>query len=72
MQQDALKHRAPSCFLAGGHEGRARPPEGGKAAVIGGPHKDSEIRHKAANYRLPTFNVESTIIALNARITNGR
>jgi len=25
MQRDALKHRAPSCFLAGGHEGRARP-----------------------------------------------
>lgn len=23
MQRDALKHRAPSCFLTGGHEGRA-------------------------------------------------
>ena len=33
MQRDALKHRAPSCFLAGGYEGRAHPPEGGKAVI---------------------------------------
>jgi len=30
-QWNISNDRVTSCFLTGGHEGRARPPEGGKA-----------------------------------------